>query len=103
MAISPNGRFVAAGSLGTVIRIWETETGRLLETLGDHRDTVYSVSFTPDGKSLLSGSLDKTLKMWDVSRLGQELEGYTSRCKMSLTGHKVRFSPSFLPTELMRG
>ena len=103
MTISPNGRFVAAGSLGTVIRIWETETGRLLETLGDHRDTVYSVSFTPDGKSLLSGSLDKTLKVWDVSRLGQELEGYTSRCKMSLTGHKVWFSPWFLFMELMRG
>ncbi|KAF8717646.1 hypothetical protein AX14_012074 [Amanita brunnescens Koide BX004] len=88
VAISPNGRFVAAGCLGTVVRIWETETGRLLETLGDHRDTVYSVSFTPDGRSLLSGSLDKTLKMWDVSRLGQELEGYTSRCRLSLTGHK---------------
>ena len=69
VAISPNGQYVAAGSLDTVVRIWEVVTGLLVERLRGHRDSVYSVAFTPDGKGLVSGSLDKTLKYWDVSGL----------------------------------
>ena len=66
VCISPDGRLVAAGSLDTVVRIWDVATGNLVERLKGHRDSVYSVAFTPDGKGLVSGSLDKTLKYWDV-------------------------------------
>ncbi|KAF7316017.1 Chromatin associated protein [Mycena indigotica] len=45
------------------------DTGVLLERLRGHRDSVYSVVFTPDGRGVISGSLDKTLKYWDVSAL----------------------------------
>ena len=69
VAISPNGQFVAAGSLDTVVRIWDVTTAQLVERLRGHSDSVYSVAFTPDGKGLVSGSLDKTLKYWDVSDL----------------------------------
>ena len=69
VAISPNGQLVAAGSLDTVVRIWDVANGSLVERLRGHRDSVYSVAFTPDGKGLVSGSLDKTLKYWDVSGL----------------------------------
>src|SRR6266576_2478309 len=69
VAISPNGQFVAAGSLDTVVRVWDMATGVLVERLRGHRDSVYSVAFTADGKGLVSGSLDKTLKYWDVSGL----------------------------------
>ena len=69
VAISPNGQLVAAGSLDTVVRIWDVATAQLVERLRGHRDSVYSVAFTPDGKGLVSGSLDKTLKYWDVSGL----------------------------------
>ncbi|KAI0822891.1 WD40-repeat-containing domain protein [Trametes gibbosa] len=66
VCISPDGRLVAAGSLDTVVRIWDVQTGQLVERLRGHRDSVYSVAFTPDGLGLVSGSLDKTLKYWDV-------------------------------------
>lgn len=113
VAISPNGQFVAAGSLDTVVRIWDVATGTLLERLRGHRDSVYSVAFTPDGKGLVSGSLDKTLKYWDVSGLSasgvksrkegangsssngpgvlvrKESEKASSQCTMNFTGHKV--------------
>ncbi len=69
VCISPDGRLVAAGSLDTVVRIWDVATGQLVERLKGHRDSVYSVAFTPDGKALVSGSLDKTLKYWDVRPL----------------------------------
>jgi general transcriptional corepressor TUP1 len=52
-----------------VVRIWDARTGELLERLRGHKDSVYSVAFTPDARGLVSGSLDKTLKYWDVARL----------------------------------
>ena len=69
VCISPNGRLVAAGSLDTVVRIWDVQTGLLVDRLKGHRDSVYSVAFTPDGIGLVSGSLDKTLKYWDLRPL----------------------------------
>jgi glucose repression regulatory protein TUP1 len=116
VAISPNGQLVAAGSLDTVVRIWDVTTAQLVERLRGHKDSVYSVAFTPDGKGLVSGSLDKTLKYWDVSGLiaggvkgrkegvngagpvnGPGAPGAivrkdgdkSSQCTMNFTGHKV--------------
>ena len=51
-----------------MVRIWDIRTGEMVETLRGHRDSVFSVAFTPDARGLVSGSLDKTLKYWDVSR-----------------------------------
>ncbi|KAI9719012.1 MAG: general transcription repressor [Chrysothrix sp. TS-e1954] len=81
VALSPDGRIVAAGSLDRSVRIWDTETGSRIESLigqepgmpevpgGGHRDSVYSVAFSPTGQNLVSGSLDKCIKMWDLSGL----------------------------------
>jgi hypothetical protein len=66
VAISPDGRWVAAGSLDMVVRIWDVNTGALVERLRGHKDSVYSVAFSPDGRGLVSGSLDKSLKYWDI-------------------------------------
>lgn len=97
VCISPDGRLVAAGSLDTVVRIWDVQTGQLVERLRGHRDSVYSVAFTPDGRGLVSGSLDKTLKYWDLRPIiarqqnggkpaGKDDKG--SPCLMNFTGHK---------------
>ena len=63
VAISPNGEFVAAGSLDAVIRIWDVATGVLVGRVRGHQDSVTSVAFTPDGNGLVSVSLDNTLKL----------------------------------------
>lgn len=71
VAISPDGRFVAAGSLDMLVRIWDVRTGALVERLKGHTDSVYSVAFSPGkGMRLVSGSLDKSLRYWDVAVLG---------------------------------
>ena len=62
VAISPDGRWVAAGSLDMVVRIWDVNTGALVEHLRGHKDSVYSVVFSPDGRGPVSGSLDRSLK-----------------------------------------
>lgn len=99
VCISPDGTLVAAGSLDTVVRIWDVQTGKLVERLKGHRDSVYSVAFTPDGRGLVSGSLDKTLKYWDVQPINERRKNglkngapavldRTSACMMNFTGHK---------------
>jgi len=101
VVLSPDGKFLAAGSLDTVVRIWDAATGVLLDKLKGHKDSVYSVAFSPDGNFLVSGSLDKTLKLWDMPSLKAALasqtkaedvgEGGRTKCTSTLQGHKVRF------------
>lgn len=98
VVFSPDGKFLAAGSLDTVVRIWDAETGQLLDKLKGHMDSVYSVAFSPDGRYLVSGSLDKTLKMFDIQSLRNALaaggrdapvgEGGKTKCLTTLQGHK---------------
>jgi WD40 repeat protein len=39
--VSPDSRFVAAGSLDTIVRVWNTMTGQQVERLRGHKDSVY--------------------------------------------------------------
>ena len=92
VAISPDGSYVAAGSLDKSVRVWDMNTGHVVSRLDGpdgHKDSVYSVAFSPDGLCLVSGSLDKTIKMWQLapdSRGGMARGG---RCIRTFEGHKV--------------
>jgi len=103
VAISPDGKFVAAGSLDTFVRIWDSQSGVLVEQLAGHKDSVYSVAFTPDGRGLVSGSLDQTLKYWDMTPLMKKRPVYDGvkkeekcSCIVTFNGHKVRFTLLFI-------
>lgn len=92
VAMSPDGHYVAAGSLDKSVRIWDTTTGYLVERLESpegHKDSVYSVAFAPNGRDLVSGSLDKTIKFWElnVPRGMHAVKG--GKCIRTFEGHKV--------------
>jgi WD40 repeat protein len=55
---------LASRSTDKTIKLWETQTGELRQTLNGHSDSVMSVGFSTDGKRLASGSMDKTIKLW---------------------------------------
>lgn len=84
VALSPDGRLLAAASLDKVVRIWDTETSQLLDRLEGHSDSVYSIAFSPDGKNVISGSLDRNIMLWDVCAQGRT----TTRPRMLFQGHK---------------
>jgi WD40 repeat protein len=102
-AMSPDGRFVAAGDGNGILRIWDFRSGRLLrrwKAQGDMRG-LWSVVFTSDGKGLLGGGGDKSLRLWDISSLvagqsgsrrGALVSGVTDEGDESLVfcGHTVR-------------
>jgi len=92
--MSPDGLYVAAGSLDKSVRVWDTTSGYLVERLENpdgHKDSVYSVAFAPNGKDLVSGSLDKTIKLWELN-LPRSYGGGNKggKCVRTFEGHKVK-------------
>jgi eukaryotic-like serine/threonine-protein kinase len=67
--LSPDGRFLASCSAfeDPAIRVWDAETGRLLERLPGHTGWVCALAFTPDGSRLISAATDQSLRIWDTA------------------------------------
>ena len=63
---SPDGKYLASGSIDKTLIIWDANSGQRLKPLEGHSSTVDSVSWSPDGKYLASGSEDNTVKIWGV-------------------------------------
>ena len=57
---------LASGSADCTIKIWSTETARLLRTLEGHKKGVEMLCELANGR-LVSGSDDETLKIWNLS------------------------------------
>jgi WD40 repeat protein len=81
VAFSPDGRTIVTGGFGTVARLFDAETGRLLRPFRGHKDGINAVAFSPDGKTLATGSWDMTVKLWDVAtgKASATLKGHTDQ------------------------
>ncbi len=66
VTISPNGQTVASGSLDDKIKVWNLQTGELLQTLSGHSKAVNTVAISPNGQILVSGGDDRTIKIWNL-------------------------------------
>ena len=67
LGLSVDGKKIVTGSIDKTVRVWETATGKLLQTLREHSDAVTGVAFSPDGKYFVSSSADRSLKVWDAN------------------------------------
>ena len=65
---TPEGRLVAGCDDGS-IRVWNVQTGALLQTLTGHHEQILGLAVSPDGRVIASGSVDYTIRLWD-SRTG---------------------------------
>lgn len=78
VAWSPEGRRLATGTSGNLVRICDVSSGKELLTLAGHTGVVRSVAWSPDGKWVASGSDDKTARLWDAE---------TGKPVLTLSGH----------------
>ena len=97
---SPDGQILAtANGLASVndtsasaIKLWDWQTGKLLQTLPLPSQTggIYALAFSPDNRILASGRKDGSIQLWDT-RTGKELK--------TLTGHtNAVIDLTFTPT-----
>ncbi|UUZ51520.1 hypothetical protein LP420_20485 [Massilia sp. B-10] len=63
---SPDGKLMATASSDQSVRLWDSESGALLQTMDGHQGWVTSVRFSPNGKFLVSGGEDHTTRLWRV-------------------------------------
>lgn len=108
VVFSPDGKILAGTGISTVertragvIKFYEVETGRLINTLTATQRTkweesskrVSSIAFSPDGQLLASGSADDgTIKLWDVE-MGQHIATFTEKPEPESSMLCVAFSP----------
>ncbi len=80
VAFSTDGNTVVTGSTDDTARIWDAESGKLLQTLVGHTNSVLAVGISRDGKRILTGSSDKTARIWDAEsgKLLRTLTEHTS-------------------------
>ena len=74
VAIAPSvdGRLVASGDAGGVIRVYAIGERHPVWVLEGHAASVSSLAFTPGGLSLLSASHDGTVRRWSLKGGGEE-------------------------------
>ncbi|MDF5725797.1 MAG: serine/threonine protein kinase [Rhizonema sp. PD37] len=78
VAFSPDGKILATGSEDNTIKLWQVNTGKIIDTLPGHSWSVVALAFSTDGEMLVSGSWDKTVKLWRV---------HTKKEIVTLSGH----------------
>ncbi len=79
----PDSNTFVTGSADKLIRLWNTETRRVIHTLKGHKDYVSVIDCSPDGTTLVSGSPDGAVFIWDIigERTRFEILGHTGGIK----------------------
>jgi WD40 repeat protein len=70
LALSPDGKLIAARATGSATRdlvIIETRTGNTLHVCKGHTDEICFIGFSPDGSMIATASSDHTLKLWNAA------------------------------------
>jgi WD40 repeat protein len=88
LAVSPDGRALAAGNPFEPIHLWDIASGAPLPPLAEDRAGI-GLAFSPDGKTLATGTRKGDVRLYDVTdgKLRRELTGYRGWI------HRLTFSP----------
>jgi WD40 repeat protein len=72
LAFSDDGKLLVSGGRDDVIRVWNSDDGRLVRSLRGHTNDVMSLDVNGAGTIIASASFDRSVRLWDVAS-GQPL------------------------------
>lgn len=96
---SPDGRRVVTASNDKTVRIWNVESGSMLNAPGLHDGLVMHAEFSPDGEKIVTSSYDYNVRIFDSETLDLLMDpilarGWTLKAHFSLDGNKI-FAPTY--------
>ena len=56
------------------MKIWDIKSGKIIQNLEKHKESVYCVRFSRSGNYLASCSRDKTIMIWDTRVVNENIE-----------------------------
>ncbi len=100
LAMSADGKMVAAGGDGTYVQLYEVAGGKPGTKLAGHKDWVRALAFRADGQQLASAGNEGKVILWDVAGGKQSAEFIAepptpanSPPKLPLVVHALAYSP----------
>jgi WD40 repeat protein len=63
---SPDRQFLLGVGDDLTVRLWNVESGELVQVWNDHQATIHQVRFSPDGSQIITASQDKTAQVLEV-------------------------------------
>jgi WD40 repeat protein len=66
LALSPDGKLLAAASADGAAYLWSLPDGKLLTTIREHNDRLAAIAFSADGRLLATGGADRVVLVWEV-------------------------------------
>lgn len=69
VAFSPDGAYLATGSMAQDLWLWDVQTGVALHALHGHTNWVRWLAFHPNGSVLVSASNDSTVRLWQLETI----------------------------------
>ena len=88
VALSPDGRMLAVGGFGRVVRLWDVRTQRLVHELDQGGTGAFDLEFSPDGRTLVVSGFEPVASLWDVAtgaQIGPQLTAGDRRTVIDLS------------------
>ena len=89
VAFSVDGAWLASAAADGALKVWDIDSGALIQRLTGHSGTVRDIAFDPQGRWIASASDDESIILWDAAggQLLRRLEGHSARV------NSIAFSP----------